>query len=121
MPGWLPLVFGGIAALFMQVAAFSTLANPIFLAALVAYGFGRNRISGILAATSIVIGASFFPLSWSYPVLIPFSGQGETLNHPEPMVGFVLWMMSFLVIFLGGTASYARQKLTKNANSVVNK
>jgi hypothetical protein len=118
MPGWLPLVCGGIAALFMQVAAFSNLANPVFFAASLAYGFGKNRISATLAVISMLIGASFFPLSSSHPVLIPFSGRGETLNHPEPMIGFVLWMTSFLLIFLGSIASYTHQKLAKRTNAV---
>lgn len=113
MPGWSPLIFGGVAALFMEVAAFSCLANPIFLVAVFAYGFGKDRISMWLAATSIVVGWIFFPLSAKQPVLIPFSGMGETLNHPKPMVGFYLWMASFLAIFLGALLSIFRQRRGK--------
>jgi hypothetical protein len=111
--GWSALPFAPVAMLFMESAAFAWFANPIFLSALFTYGFGKDRISIALAATAIVVGWIFFPLSAKHPVLIPFSGMGETLNYPNPMVGFYLWMASFLAIFLGALLSSYRQCRSK--------
>ena|SRR5690348_4391697 len=56
MPSWLPLVFGIVAVLFMEIAAFSFLANPVFIVAVFAYGFGKNKSAAQLAAASVEIG-----------------------------------------------------------------
>jgi hypothetical protein len=108
--GWAALPFAPVAMLFMELAAFAWLANPIFLSALITYGFGKDRISIALAAAAIAVGWAFFPLSVNQPVLIPFSGMGEMLNYPKPMVGFYLWIASFLAIFLGALLSIFRRR-----------
>lgn len=113
MPGWLPLVFGVVAVLFMEFAAFSFLANPVFIVAAFAYGFGKNKVAAQLAAASVSLGASFFPLSSMRPVFVPFSGQGEIINHPKSEAGFWFWMAAFFIVFSGALISHQREKRAK--------
>ena len=101
MPGWAPLVFGAVAVLFAQVAAISFLANPSFFAAFIAYCAREYKLSEKCSAASFVLGLAFFPLDWIRPVMLLFSGEGETLNHPIPMIGYAVWMLTFLTTYLG--------------------
>ncbi|MGN6323167.1 MAG: hypothetical protein ACTHNE_15720 [Dyella sp.] len=55
-------------------------------------------------------GAAFFPLSALHPVIIPLSGEGETLNCPKPMLGLYLWMAAFVVVFLTALIADYRQR-----------
>lgn len=101
MPGWFPLAFGWFAVIFLEFTAFTVLANPIFFASIIIFGIGKNLISALLAAVSIVLGVSFFALSRRHPVTLIFSAHGEALNHPKPMVGFFFWIAAFVIVLLG--------------------
>lgn len=116
--GWAALPFGPVAMLFLEFAASAWAANPIFFGALLSSGFGRYRLSAILAAMSLAIGAAFFPLSALHPVIIPLSGEGETLNYPKPILGFYLWMAAFFVIFLTALIADYRQRHAKAVEKV---
>ncbi|HEY8683495.1 MAG TPA: hypothetical protein VIM06_10020 [Rhodanobacter sp.] len=100
-PGWIFLVFGWAAFVFVQVAAVAWVANVTFAASVISFARGRDRMAIRLTIISIVAGISFFPLSIYFPVLIPFSGQGETIYLPKPEIGFAAWVISFACVGVG--------------------
>jgi hypothetical protein len=110
MPGWFPLAFGWFAVIFFEFTAFTVLANPIFFASIISFGVGKNLISALLAAVSIILGVIFFPLSQRHPVTLIFSAHGEALNHPKPMAGFFFWIAAFVIMLLGSVVGLLAKK-----------
>ncbi len=100
-PGWALLVFGWAAIVFVQVAAVAWVASVTFFASVINFAYGRDAIAMRLAIASIILGVSFFPLSIYFPILIPFSGQGETIYLPKPEIGFIVWVLSFACVGIG--------------------
>ncbi|HUA81230.1 MAG TPA: hypothetical protein VL997_12710 [Dyella sp.] len=98
--GWTALAFGWIALIFIQTPAIAWLANPFFLFALRDFWRRQYQSSMWLAVACLLFGSSFFLLSLFQPLLVVFSGNGQTLYHPKQEVGFAIWMISFFVIFL---------------------
>lgn len=98
--GWFPFSFGWIAMMFLEPASVAWLANPFFLFAMHSFYVGRYTSSMWLSAASMFFALSFFPICWLQPLLIVFSGTGETINHPKPEVGFAAWMAAFLVLLV---------------------
>jgi hypothetical protein len=108
--GWTALAFGWIALISVQMPAIAWLANPFFLFAIRDFWRRLYRSSMWLAVASLLFGSSFFLLSLFQPMLVVFSGNGQTLHHPRPEIGFAIWMFSFCVIFLAGaTLSWFRK------------
>jgi hypothetical protein len=99
-PGWALLVLGWIPMIFVQPAALAWLANPFFLVAIYKF-YVRNYWSSMwVSGACILLAGSFFPICWLRPMLLVFTGAGETINHPRPNVGFIAWMAAFLIVFV---------------------
>jgi hypothetical protein len=108
--GWEALAFGWIDLIFIQTPALAWLANPFFALALFEFWRGQYRSSMWLAMACVMIGASFFLFSAFQPMLVVFTGDGQTLYHPEPEPGFISWMASFVIILAGGAVLGASKK-----------
>jgi hypothetical protein len=102
--------FGWIALIFIQTPAMAWLANPFFVFALGEFWRGKYRSSMWLALACLIFGSSFFLFSMFQPMAVVFTGDGQVLYHPRPGIGFIIWMISFLVIFLMGAFLGAPRK-----------
>ena len=111
IPGWMPLVWGWIAIIFIQPPAFAWLANPFFLAAIRDFYCGRYQSSMWLATTCMILGIGFFPMSSLHPMLVVFSGNGQVFYNPEPKLGFLAWMAAFFTVFFAALSFRRREKL----------
>jgi hypothetical protein len=98
--GLFPFLFGCVPMIFVQPAAVAWLANPFFLAAIYKFYVGNYWSSMWISGACMLLGASFFPICWFQPMLMVFTGLGETINHPKPGFGFVAWMAAFLIVFV---------------------